>query len=316
MSSPILVTGAAGFAGGHLLEYLDAPGDVVAWSRSSPPAELAPRAQWHPVDLLDRNRVRRAIDDLRPAVIYHCAGMSQVAPSWTDRAQPFAQNVLATHYLLDAVRRAGIACRILIPGSATVYAPSNEPLSERHPVGPTSPYGLSKLAQEELALRAFREDGIDVVVTRSFNHTGPRQAPAFAAPSMARQIALIERGRADPVLRVGNLDTRRDLTDVRDVVRAYALLIRSGAPATIYNVASGAARPIRAVLEGLVARARVAVRIETDPARLRPVDVPALIGDPARLHAATGWHPVISFDRMLDDLLEYWRKRVELEPGW
>jgi len=198
---------------------------------------------------------------------------------------------------------------VLAPGSAAVYAPSNEPLGEDAVLAPASPYALSKLAQEELARRAVEEDGLDVVLTRSFNHTGPRQTAAYAAPSMARQIALIEAGAMEPVIRVGNLEARRDLSDVRDVVRAYAALMESGVRGVIYNVGSGTSRTIRAVLDALIARSKVPVRIESDPARMRPADVPVLTANCSRLEQATGWQPTISFDQMLDDLLEYWRSR-------
>jgi GDP-4-dehydro-6-deoxy-D-mannose reductase len=292
----VLVTGAGGFAGGHLVDYLSPSHNVVAWTRQT-------------VDLLDRDRVRAAIRDLRPAQVYHCAGVPHVAESWRDTAVPLAGNVLATEHLLDALRREQVRCRVLVPGSATVYAPSSEPISEDGVIATGSPYAISKLAQEQLAVRAIAEDGIHVVVTRSFNHTGPRQTPAFVAPSMARQIALIERGAMEPVIKVGNLDARRDLTDVRDVVRAYAALMKDGTSGTIYNVASGVGRPIRSILDALVSRSRVSVRIENDPARMRPNDVPVVVGDSSRLRQATGWQPAISFDQMLDDLLEYWRSQ-------
>jgi GDP-4-dehydro-6-deoxy-D-mannose reductase len=195
----------------------------------------------------------------------------------------------------------------VIPGSATVYAPSASPLTENSPVAPVNPYALSKMAQEQLGLISGREDGIDVIITRSFNHTGPRQSAAFAAPSMARQIALIEAGKVQPMIKVGNLDAQRDMTDVRDMARAYATLMDKGTPSTIYNVASGIARSMKSILDALVARARVTVRIETDPSLLRPSDTPVLIGDATRLRVATGWQPQIPFERTLDDLLTYWR---------
>jgi GDP-4-dehydro-6-deoxy-D-mannose reductase len=239
--------------------------------------------------------------------VYHCAGAAHVAQSWKNTTVPLAGNVLTTHYLLDAIRRVGVSCRVLVTGSASVYAASSHPLDEHARVAPASPYGVSKLAQEQLGLRAVTEDGIDVIVARAFNHTGPRQSPAFAAAGMARQVAQIERGDVPPVIRVGNLEAQRDLTDVRDTVRAYALLMASGVPGTIYNVASGVGRPIRTVLESLVARSRVPVRIETDPALFRPNDTPLVVGDAQRLRLATGWAPRIGFDQMLDDLLDYWR---------
>ena len=192
-----------------------------------------------------------------------------------------------------------------------MYAASTLPLREDSELGPSSPYAVSKLAQEQLGRRALTEDGIDVMLIRAFNHIGPRQSPAFAVAGWARQIARIERGGIDPVIRVGSLDTRRDLTDVRDTVRAYALLMDRGEPGTIYNVASGVARPMRDVLTALVARSRVPVEIAMDPTRLRPHDIPVLVGDSTRLRAATGWSPCIGFDRTLDDLLEYWRASDE-----
>ena len=303
----VLVTGAAGFAGSHLIEHLAGTCDLTGWARSEPPADIVGLARWTRVDLLDRERVRREILALRPTAVYHCAGAAHVADSWQNTALPLAGNVLTTHYLLDALRRGGAPCRVFIPGSATVYAASTSPLHEDSALAPASPYALSKLAQEQLGLRALTEDGVDVIVTRSFNHTGPRQSPSFAVAGMARQIAQIERGGVDPVIRVGNLDTSRDLTDVRDTVRAYALLMERGVPGTIYNVSSDVARPMRAVLDALVARSQVKVDVVRDPGRLRPNDIPVMVGDSTRLRTATGWAPLIGFDRMLDDLLAYWR---------
>lgn len=296
--SPVLVTGAAGFAGRYLVEHLTSLGtDVVGWTRRD-------------VDLLDRDGVRAAIRNLKPSAIYHCAGAAHVARSWSDTTHPLRANMLATHHLLDAVRRAGAPCRVLVTGSATVYKDSPAPIDEETPLQPSSPYGLSKLAQERLALRAIAEDGLEVVATRSFNHTGPRQRPSFAAPALALQLAMIEAGRAEPVIKVGNLDVLRDITDVRDTVRAYERLMARGRIGVPYNVCSGIARAIRDVLDGLRARIGVPVRVEIDPARLRPNDTPLIVGDPARLRADTGWTPEISFDRMLDDLLDYWRRQV------
>jgi GDP-4-dehydro-6-deoxy-D-mannose reductase len=306
----VLVTGAAGFAGSHLIEQLAGSCELVGWARSDPPADLAEVARWTTVDLLDRARVQQEIAALCPEVVYHCAGSSHVGASWRQTAEPLANNVLATHHLFDALRRAGQRCRVLVTGSATVYAPSPNPLREEDAVAPASPYAISKLAEEQLALRALAEDCLDVIVARPFNHTGPRQRPDFAAPSMARQIALIENGELPPLISVGNLDAQRDLTDVRDTVRAYPLLIDGGVPGTVYNVASGIGRSIRAVLDALVQRARVRVDVQVDPSRFRPQDTPVVIGDASRLRVATGWTPRIPFDRTIDDLLAYWRSTV------
>jgi GDP-4-dehydro-6-deoxy-D-mannose reductase len=305
--SVVLVTGAGGFAGSHLLEHLAGSADLVGWSRSEPAKDLARLARWQRVDLLDREQVSDALSSIRPSSIFHCAGLPHVAESWADSAAQLAANVLGTHRLLEALERLGAHCRVLVISSGQVYAPSTEPITEDQAIAPSSPYAFSKLAQEQLALRAATGT-IDVIVARPFNHTGPRQKPAFLAPSVARQIAMIERGLRDPVLKVGNLVPSRDVMDVRDAVRAYAVIMKSGTPGTIYNVASGVGRPVRAIVEALVARSQVPVRIEQDPTRFRPNDVPVLVGNSRRLQQATGWRPEISFEEMIDDLLEYWRQ--------
>jgi GDP-4-dehydro-6-deoxy-D-mannose reductase len=304
----ILITGAAGFAGSHVVEALGGSEDVVGWTHHAPPPqEIARLARWQRVDLLNPSEVREAIARLKPSAVIHCAGAPNVAHSWRDTVTPLSANVLATHHLFDALSRTGTACRVVVTGSGTVYAASTAALTEESPIAPSNPYAVSKLVQEQLAFRAAHEDGVDVIVTRSFNHTGPRQSAAFAAPNMARQIALIEAGRAEPVIRTGNLDAQRDITDVRDMARAYIALLRRGVSSTLYNVSSGTTRVMRSVLDALVARARVQVRVETDPALMRPNDTPVVLGDPTRLREATGWRPEVSFDQTLDDLLTYWR---------
>jgi GDP-4-dehydro-6-deoxy-D-mannose reductase len=310
LRGPVLITGATGFAGGHLVESLAGSHRLVGWGRSTPRPDITRLLESQAVDLLDRQQVRSAIAGLRPSTIFHLAGAPQVAESWRDTAKPLAGNVLATAHLFDAIRRAGLSCRVLVTGSATVYAPSDTPIKEEDPVAPGNPYALSKLAQEQLAMRAGADDGLDVVVVRPFNHTGPRQAPAFVAPSMARQIALIEKGEVEPVIRVGNLEARRDFTDVRDMVRAYISLAALGERGAVYNVGSGVGRSIQSLLDALRSRARVEVRVEVDPTRLRPTDTTALVADTRRLRERTRWQPQISFESMLDDLLEYWRAEV------
>ena len=308
--SVVLVTGAGGFAGSHLVELLAGSADVVGWSRSDPPPEIATLARWQRVDILDREQVADAIATLRPASIFHCAGLPHVAESWADTAAPLATNVLGTHRLIEAIERVGVRCRLVVTSSAQVYAPTTDPIAEDDLIAPSNPYALSKLAQEQLALRS-NSDTLAVIVARPFNHMGPRQKPAFLAPSVARQIALIERGLLEPVLKVGNLEPSRDVLDVRDAVRAYGGLMKTGTPGTIYNVASGVARPVRSIVEALVRRARVQVRIEQDPSRFRPNDIPVLVGNPDRLHQATGWRPQVSFEQMVDDLLDYWRAQPD-----
>jgi len=307
MSSPILVTGAAGFAGGHLLDLLARDGaGIVAWHRpaGAPPRDV-PGTRWEAVDLLDRRAVAAAIARTRPAAVYHCAGAAHVGRAWDSTESTFATNVRGTHHLLQALELAGTNARVLIPSSALVYASAGEALKEEHPLVPASPYGLSKLAQEMLGRRTKGPPA--VTVARAFNHFGPRQAPFFAAAGFARRIADIERGLWEPVISVGNLDARRDLTDVRDTVRAYRLILEHGQAGRPYNVCSGRAITIRDLLSLMIARARVPVAVKVDPARYRPNDIPLLVGDPGRLRDELGWTAQIPIEETVDDLLAYWR---------
>lgn len=315
MSGAVLVTGAAGFVGSHLLELLDedGTGDIVAWKRPGTEPLVAGRAvRWDTVELNDEREVTAALAALRPAAVYHLAGAAHVGDSWQKPRETFAGNALASHRLFEGLRVAGLGPRVLVAGSATIYTPLDRAITELDPVCPTSPYATSKLAQEMLALRAWETDRLPVVVARSFNHVGPRQAPSFVAPSIARQIALIEQGRQPPVLRLGRLDPRRDLMDVRDTVRAYRDMIRSAEPGVAYNVCAGRAVAIGALVEIFASRARVPVRVEQDPALVRPTDIPLLLGDATRLTRATGWQPRIPLERTVDDLLAYWRQAVTL----
>jgi GDP-4-dehydro-6-deoxy-D-mannose reductase len=303
----LLITGAAGFAGSHLLDLLTPRHtDVVAWQRPGGRAHAAhDNVTWDSVDVLDRTSVRDAVARLRPRVVYHCAGAAHVGKAWDRADQTFAVNVRATHNLLDALDAAGGQARVLIPGSALVYAGANRPLTEDDPLVPDSPYGVSKLAQELLGRHAGGR--VQVVIARAFNHIGPRQDPMFAASGFARRIADIERGRWAPEISVGNLNAVRDLTDVRDTVRAYEMIVERGEPGRAYNVCSGRAIKIQDLLDMLIARARVPVTIKHDPARYRPNDLPLLVGDPTRIRSELGWTAETPIERTVDDLLEYWR---------
>ena len=313
MTAP-LVTGAAGFAGSHLLEHLlETEPSVAAWSNPAgrPPGQTDRRVLWRAVDLLDAGSVRDAIAELRPSAIYHCGGIANVGGSWSAPERALRVNVLGTHHLLDGVKHAGLDCPILVTGSALVYRPSAGPISEDSPIGPTSPYGVSKLAQEMLA---FQAAPAPTIVARPFNHAGPRQTIDYVTSAFARQIAEIERGLAPPVLRVGNLESRRDITDVRDVVRAYRLLLSSGQPQRAYNVCSGTAYRVADLMEGLVGLSRLHIAIEVDAERLRPSDNPVVLGDRSRILDEVGWAPEIPIERTLADLLDYWRQRVDSAP--
>jgi GDP-4-dehydro-6-deoxy-D-mannose reductase len=304
-----LITGATGFAGGHLLRQLSAEGPVHAWS--NPAGRHAARTgqingvSWRAVDLLDRQAVERAIDDIRPAVIYHCAGVADVHAAWQAPGRVLQVNVMSTHNLLEAAAQTGVE-RVLVTSSALVYRQSTDAVDEDHPIGPTTPYGVSKVAQEMTALAS----SVAVLIARPFNHAGPGQEDAYVTSAFARQVAEIEAGRAEPVLRVGNLDSRRDITDVRDTVKAYRTVVARGTPRRPYNVCRGTAYRIADLLDILLSLARVKVRVEQDPARLRPSDNPVVLGNHDRITAETGWAPEITIEQTLSDLLDDWRRRV------
>jgi GDP-4-dehydro-6-deoxy-D-mannose reductase len=308
----VLVTGAAGFVGGHLLELLEQdPGEIVAWQRPGTDHSFTgTRVRWMTIELLDRDAVNAAISTIRPSMVYHLAGVPHVGDSWAHTHDTFAGNVLATHHLFEAMRRHSQRPRVLVTSSATVYAPQSRAITEADPVNPNSPYGTSKLAQEMVAKRAWEDDGIPGLIARAFNHVGPRQSPAFVAPSIAKQVAEIEAGRKEPVLALGNTDSQRDIMDVRDTVRAYRAMMHSAAPGVPYNVCAGTPTPIKTLVDLFVAQARVAITLTQDPARLRPNDTPMILGDRTRLEGDTGWRPEIAIDKTVDDLLAYWRQQI------
>jgi GDP-4-dehydro-6-deoxy-D-mannose reductase len=306
-----LVTGATGFAGSHLVEHLlvHLPA-VAAWGNPSGRGIGSgdARVRWQAVDLLDRGAVGAALAELRPSVIYHCGGSAHVGESFAEPERALRINVLGTHHVLEGASAARLDCPVLIVGSALVYRQSADALDEDQPMGPSSPYAVSKLAQELLALAATDRH---VLLARPFNHAGPRQSPSFVTSSMAQQVAEIEAGLREPVLYVGNLEARRDITDVRDTVRAYRLIVERGVPGRPYNVCSGEAHRIGDLLEALIGLSRAAIAVRTDPSRLRPSDVPVILGDATRLRLDTGWRPEIPIARTLQDLLDYWRRRTQ-----
>jgi GDP-4-dehydro-6-deoxy-D-mannose reductase len=309
--APILITGAAGFAGGHLIDLLGPDAAIVGWFRPGTEPPAARRGvTWQPIELLDRDRVQRAVADIRPDSIYHLAGAAHVAQSWRYSYDTYHGNVLATHHLLDGVRAARLRPRILIAGSSTIYKPQDHPLREQDPVAPGSPYAVSKLAQEMLGRQAWEADGIPALLARPFNHIGPRQDPSFVAAGIARQIALMELGRQDAVLTLGNLEPKRDLTDVRDTVRAYVAMMATARPGVPYNICSGRELSIRELVTTFTTQARRSVEIVQDPKLFRPNDPPLVVGDHGRVQADTGWAPRIPLAQTIGDLLDYWRAHV------
>ncbi len=314
-----LITGITGFAGSHLAEYLLSRGDcevhgTARWRARTENIDLIRgRIHLHQCDIRDATAMHHLIRDLRPDRVYHLAAQSFVPMSWVAPAETLTTNIIGQTNLFEAVRAADCDCRIQLAGSSEEYGmvrPEEAPIKETNPLRPLSPYGVSKVAQDLMGYQYHQSYGMFIVRTRGFNHTGPRRGDVFVTSNFARQIAEIERGQRPPVIYVGNLDAVRDFTDVRDTVVAYCLALEKGQPGEVYNVATGRGWKIREVLDLLLSLAKVKVKVEQDPKRLRPSDVELLLGDPTKLKNQTGWEPKYQFEQTMKDLLDYWRARV------
>ncbi len=312
-----LITGAGGFVGGHLCAHLLAftdwqlTGTVYPQPVESQPPE--PYLRLRHADLRDPEGVRTLVDEVQPDYIFHLAAQSFVPTSFADPWDTLENNIRAELNLLEAVRRSGREVRVLVIGSNEEYgAPrSGElPQTEESPLRPNNPYAVSKVAQDFLGLQYHLAYGLPVVRVRPFNHTGPGQSPRFVVPAFASQIAHIEAGLQEPVMKVGNLDVARDFSDVRDIVRAYHLAVTQGEPGEVYNLASGRPQPVQGLLETLLSYAQVEIRVERDLERYRPVDMPVVYGSAEKFRLRTGWEPQIPFEQTLRDTLEYWREQV------
>jgi len=295
-----LITGAAGFVGGHLFNLLDSRDEQVVPLGIDRVA--APRIEA--VDLTDRSRLNKVVAEFRPDFVIHLAAGSSVAESWKAPAACFLNNTAVFLNLLDAVREFVPGCRILSIGSAEVYGgDSTPPFREETPFLPQNPYAVGRLAQEQLAKVYGNGFGLDIVSTRSFNHTGPGQSLRFAVPSFVRQLVDAKRrGKKRAVLQTGNVEVVRDLLDVRDVVQAYLLLLEKGRSGEVYNVCSGEGRTLRSVIETAARMLELEVDIVLDERLLRPSDVPSFIGCNDKLVQETGWRPMIPFEMTLRDM--------------
>jgi GDP-4-dehydro-6-deoxy-D-mannose reductase len=318
----ILITGITGFAGSHLAEYILAehPGTEIfgtmRWrSRTENIRGIESRIELQECDLRDLSSVKALIERVRPERIFHLAAQSFVPSSWNAPAESLTTNILGQLHVFEAVRAAGLDPWIQIACSSEEYGLVHEdelPIRETNPLRPLSPYAVSKVGQDYLGYQYFKSFGMKVVRTRGFNHDGPRRGDVFVSSNFAKQIAIIERGRKPPVIQVGNLDARRDFSDVRDIVRGYWLSLDGNCePGEAYNLCSGKDYSIREVLDKLVALSGMKVEIKEDPARLRPSDVPVLLGDASRFRKATGWSPSIPYERTLQDMLDYWRAETD-----
>jgi GDP-4-dehydro-6-deoxy-D-mannose reductase len=316
----ILITGITGFAGSHLADYiLENHPDVkvfglIRWrSRMENILHIKDRIHLIEADLKDMGSLKKCLAGVQPDRIFHLAAQSFVPTSWICPAETFAINALGQINLFEAVLSLGISPKIQIAGSSEEYGLVNAdevPMKETNPLRPLSPYAVSKVAQDLLGWQYYKSYGIKVVRTRGFNHTGPRRGEVFICSNFAKQIVEIEKQKREPIIYVGNLEARRDFTDVRDIVRAYWLCMEKGIEGEVYNIGTGKTYSIKEVLDMLLSLVKVEVKIEVDPLRLRPSDVPVLLSDSSKFRELTGWAPKISFAQSLQDLLEYWRERV------
>jgi GDP-4-dehydro-6-deoxy-D-mannose reductase len=319
-----LITGITGFAGSHLAEYILAEHPDVEvfgtfrWrSRMDNVEHFDRKIKLLETDLRDFSSMHRALEISRPDYVFHLAAQSFVPSSWTAPTETLVTNITGQTNLFEAVRSLGLDPVVQIACSSEQYGlvlPDEVPIKETNPLRPLSPYAVSKVAQDYLGYQYFQSYGLKVVRTRGFNHTGPRRGQVFVTSNFCSQVAAIELGRQEPVIRVGNIEAIRDFTDVRDMVRAYWLAVTKARPGEVYNIASGRGIRIRDMLDLVLSFSTAEVKIEVDPARLRPSDVEILIGDSSKFRADTGWEPRIPFEQTVRDLLDYWREKLSRLP--
>ena len=309
----ILITGADGFAGRYLIQELASTSVQLHGTCFQPFPEPPPNVIYHTVDLRDEQAVDGLIAELQPDQIYHLAGTASVSQSYTAAWRTLENNIRAQLNLTLACLKSALTPRILVVSSGDIYGDQliEQPANEDTPLRPSNPYSVSKVTQDMLALQYHISHHLPILRARPFNHLGPGQAPGFVAPDFGLQIAQIEAGQKAPILHVGSLSAERDFTDVRDVMRAYRLIMEHGAPGEVYNVASGTTWSISTLLETLLSYSSAKITVEVDPARLRPGQISKVWGDATRLRTVTGWQPSIPLQKTLLDVLEDCRQRVQ-----
>lgn len=313
-----LITGIAGFVGSHLAELLLSK-DFEVYGLSRPRTKMdhiesiKNRLHLEDADLLDSHSLYTTVARIKPDYIFHLAAQSFVPTSWVSPSVTLEVNIIGSANLFEAVRQSGIDPVIQIACSSEEYGlvhPDEVPIKETNPLRPQSPYGVSKVAMDYLGYQYYCSYGMKIIRTRGFNHTGPRRGDTFVTSNFAKQIASIEKGKQEPVIRVGNLEAERDWTDVRDMVKAYLLSVEKCEPGDVYNICSGNRVKISHMLDILLGYSKVKVEIKQDPARMRPSEVPVLVGDNSKFRKQTGWKPSIPFEKTMKDLLDYWRERI------
>lgn len=315
----VLLSGIAGFAGSHLAEMLldDSTISIVGIHHPDHPLQHRIENQQlkiHYLDILNPDQLAAVVREVSPDIIYHLAGMAHVHESWSNRRATIETNFLGTFHLLEACRNLAKFPKVLLIGSGECYGiipHAEQPVSEERPMVPSSPYAVSKIAQEILGTQYAKAEQFPVYLSRPFNHTGPRQKETFVCSAFAQQIAMAELGMSEPEIKVGNLTARRDFSDVRDVVAGYIAIVKDGRPGEPYNVCSGTAISIQEILEILLSHASTKFQVIVDRERFRPVDMPLLLGSGEKLKTETGWQPKYPIEQTLLDLLNYWREKLQ-----
>lgn len=314
-----LITGTGGFVGKHMVRHLLETGYSEVFGTTYLPPEQydgLPTANYQQLDLTDEDAVQQMLRDVKPDAIYHLAAQSFVPESFDSPWSTLSNNIHGQLNIILSMMRLDLDARLLVVGTGEVYglvSPDDVPIDENQPLRPPSPYSVSKVAQDMLGLQYYLSHDVAAIRVRPFNQIGPGQSKRFVAPAFASQIAMIEAGKQDPVVYVGNLEARRDFTDVRDMVRAYRLVMELGEPGSVYNIGSGQAHSIQELLEILLNQSDKAIEVMSDPARLRPVEVPIIVCDPTKVRVSTGWQPNFTFEQTLSDVLDDWRQRITSE---
>jgi len=317
----VLITGINGFAASHLADYIfkNNFGEVFGTIRGKSTnmeniAHTKDKIKISVADLRDYFALKKTIEETQPDFVFHLAAQSYVQASWPSPHDTMESNLIGTMNLFEAIRRSNINPRIQIAGSSEEYGlvlPSEAPIKETNPLRPLSPYGVSKVAADMLSYQYFKSYGMPIVRTRAFNHTGPRRGQVFVTSNWCYQVAMIEAKKQEPIIYHGNLEAKRDFTDVRDTVRAYWIAATKATPGEAYNICQNKTMSMKQMLEVILQFTKIKPKLEQDAARMRPSDVELLWGDNTKFSKETGWKPEIPFEKTMQDLLDYWREKIK-----